>query len=194
MRYTVWPSPGKVGTTQRVSRYFSKNLASGSGGCGYPRDLGVVYYKNGRFDDASVYLTRALGIDKDDFNTLLYLGKTSEDLGDMPKALSLYKKLEEKYPNDPEVYYDLAMAYGKANQQGDSHYYFGLYFKKKDKADSALFHLKAALKYFPRVRTGLGTSPGRWNHLRGRKKKHLLQPVRVRFDDRHCFDFKGIGK
>ena len=113
------------------------------------RDLGVVYYKNGQFDDASVYLTRALGIDKDDINALLYLGKTSEALGDMPKALSLYKKLEEKHPSDPEVLYHLAMAYGKENQQGDSHYYFGLYFKKKDKADSALFHLKAALKYFP---------------------------------------------
>jgi hypothetical protein len=41
------------------------------------------------------------------------------------------------------------MAYGKANQTGDSHYYFGLYFKKKGKPDSALFHFKAALKLFP---------------------------------------------
>ncbi len=82
-------------------------------------------------------------------NALLYLGKTSEALGDMPKALSLYKKLEEKHLDDPEVFYHLAMAYGKVNQPGDSHYYFGLYFKKKEKADSALFHFKAALKLFP---------------------------------------------
>jgi len=113
------------------------------------RDLGIVYYKNGQFDNAFSYLNRALGIDKDDTNTLLYLGKTSEALGDMPKALSLYKKLEEKHLDDPEVLYHLAMAYGKANQPGDSHYYFGLYFKKKDKADSALFHFKAAMKYIP---------------------------------------------
>lgn len=113
------------------------------------RDLGIVYYKNGQFDDASAYLKRALGIDKGDTNALLYLGKTSEALGDMPKALSLYKKLEEKHLDDPEVLYNLAMAYGKANQEGDSHYYFGLYFKKKEKADSALFHFKAAMKYLP---------------------------------------------
>jgi predicted Zn-dependent protease len=113
------------------------------------RDLGNVYYKNGQFNDASAYLTRARGIDKDDTETLLYLGRTSEALGDMPKALSLYKKLEEKHPDDPEVLYNLAMAYGKANQPGDSHYYFGLYFKKKEKTDSALFHFKDAMKHFP---------------------------------------------
>ena len=113
------------------------------------RDLGIVYYKNGQFDDASSSLSRALGINKEDTNALLYLGKTSEALGDMPKAISIYKKLEEKPPVDPEVLYLLAMAYGKVNQPGDSHYYFGLYFKKKDKTDSALFHLKAAQKYFP---------------------------------------------
>lgn len=113
------------------------------------RDLGIVYYKNGQFSDASSYLSRALGVDKNDANTLLYLGKTSEALGDMSKALSLYKKLEEKHLDDPEVLYNLAMAYGKANQPGDSHYYFGLYFKKKEKADSALFHFKAATKHFP---------------------------------------------
>ncbi len=112
------------------------------------RDLGIVSYKNGQFDDASSSLTRALGVNKDDTNALLYLGKTSEALGDMPKAISFYKKLEEKPPVDPEVLYHLAMAYGKVNEPGESHYYFGLYFKKKDKADSALFHLKAALKYF----------------------------------------------
>ena len=38
------------------------------------------------------------------------------------------------------VLYHLAMAYGKENQQGESHYYFGLYFKKKEKTESALFH------------------------------------------------------
>ncbi|MDP1992679.1 MAG: hypothetical protein Q8K00_16845, partial [Syntrophales bacterium] len=99
--------------------------------------------------DASSSLNRALAINKDDTDALLYLGKTSEALGDMPKALGLYKKLEERHPEDPEVLYHLAMAYGKVNQQGDSHYYFGLYFKKKEKADSALFHFKAAMKLFP---------------------------------------------
>ena len=41
------------------------------------------------------------------------------------------------------------MTYGKLNNQGESHYYFGLYFKKAKKKESALFHFKEALNYFP---------------------------------------------
>ena len=54
----------------------------------------------------------------------------------------------QRRPDDPEIYYNLAMVYGKTGGTGDSHYYFGLYFKKKGKMDSALFHFKAALKEF----------------------------------------------
>jgi tetratricopeptide (TPR) repeat protein len=113
------------------------------------RDMGIASYKLGQFTDAAAILNRALGINEKDTDTFLYLGRTYEALGDMPRALSLYKKLEEKHLDDQETFYNLAMAYGKANQMGDSHYYFGLYFKKKGKADSALFHFKAAIKHLP---------------------------------------------
>jgi hypothetical protein len=42
------------------------------------------------------------------------------------------------------------MTYGKINNPGESHYYFGLYFKKDKKKESALFHFKEALNYFPK--------------------------------------------
>ena len=70
-------------------------------------------------------------------------------MGDLPNALGVYRKLEKRRLDDPEIYYNLAMTYGKANEQGDSHYYFGLFFKKKGKLDSALFHFQAAMKLFP---------------------------------------------
>ena len=41
------------------------------------------------------------------------------------------------------------MSYGRLNSQGESHYYFGLYFKKAKKKESALFHFKEALNFFP---------------------------------------------
>ena len=50
--------------------------------------------------------------------------------------------------DDDEIYYSVAMAYGKLKNMGDSHYYFGLYFKKQKKNDTALFHFKEALKYY----------------------------------------------
>ncbi len=112
------------------------------------RDLGIALFKQGRSQDAALYLERALGLNTTDPDTILYLGRTFEAGGDMQKALGLYRKLEEKHLEDLEVLYTLAMAYGKVNQAGDSHYYFGIYFKKKGKPESALFHFKAAAKYF----------------------------------------------
>jgi hypothetical protein len=41
------------------------------------------------------------------------------------------------------------MAYGKINNQGEFHYNFGLYLKKIKKKESAIFHFKEALNYFP---------------------------------------------
>lgn len=113
------------------------------------RDMGIASYKLGEFADAAALLNRALGINQNDADTLLFLGRTYEAQSDLPKALTLYKKLEEKNLDDEETFYNLAMAYGKANQLGDSHYYFGLHFKKKGKTDSALFHFRAAMKHLP---------------------------------------------
>ena len=112
------------------------------------RDLGISLFRQGQSHDAALYLERALGLNANDPDTILYLGRTFEARGDMAKALGLYKRLEERHLNDSEVLYTLAMAYGKVNQTGDSHYYFGIYFKKKGKPESALFHFKAATKYF----------------------------------------------
>jgi len=113
------------------------------------RDLGITLFKQGQFNDAARYLQRASALNEKDPDTILYLGRTFEARGDVRKALDLYKKLEEKHLADPDVLYTLAMAYGKVNQTGDSHYYFGVYFKKKGKPESALFHFRAATKYFP---------------------------------------------
>ncbi|EKD22061.1 MAG: hypothetical protein ACD_87C00182G0001 [uncultured bacterium] len=113
------------------------------------RDMGIASYKLGQLTAAAALLNRALGINQNDSDTFLYLGRTYEALGDLPNALGFYRKLEEKHLDDEETFYNLAMAYGKVNQLGDSHYYFGLYFKKKGKTDSALFHFKAAMKYVP---------------------------------------------
>jgi len=112
------------------------------------RDLGISLFRQGQSHDAALYLERALALNANDPDTILYLGRTFEARGDMAKALGLYKRLEERYLNDSEVLYTLAMAYGKVNLTGDSHYYFGIYFKKKGKPESALFHFKAAIKYF----------------------------------------------
>lgn len=139
----------KLGIVQESLDTFRKALSLAPDDADILRDLGISFFKLGQITNASLYLDRALRFNENDPDTILYLGRTFEAKDDMPNALRLYKKLAEKKPDDQEVFYNLAMAYGKANQPGDSHYYFGLYFKKKGKPDSALFHFKAALKSFP---------------------------------------------
>jgi len=113
------------------------------------RDLGILYFKLGQTSYAIQYLRKAFSINQENSETLLYLGRSYESVGDYESALELYKKFDIKNNDDADIYYNLAMAYGKTNNQGASHYNFGIYFKKKKKIESATFHFKEALKYFP---------------------------------------------
>jgi len=122
------------------------------------RDYGIFLFRLGQFADAVDPLRRAVEIDGKDADALLYLGRSHEGLGDWSKALETYRRLAARQPEDPDVHYNLAMAYGKAGDSGDSHYHFGIYFKKKERRDSALFHFRAALNLFPK-------DSARWNEI-----------------------------
>ena len=63
--------------------------------------------------------------------------------------VATHKKFMKENPDDIPIYYNLAMLYGKINMPGESHYNFGIFFKKKHKLKSALFHFKAAQNFFP---------------------------------------------
>ncbi len=139
----------KLGIVQESLDTFRKALSLAPDDPDILRDLGIAFFKLGQMNNAHLYLDRALRFNENDSQTILYLGRTFEARHDLPNALRLYTRLEKMHLDDQDVFYNLAMAYGKANQTGDSHYYFGLYFKKKGKPDSALFHFKAASKYFP---------------------------------------------
>lgn len=111
------------------------------------RDLGITYFKFGQLQKAVAPLRRAVLLNTDDPDALLHLGRTLEALGDLPAALKIYQQFGKKSLDNEEILYNLAMAYGKADLPGDSHYYFGLYFKKKERKETALFHFQAALKH-----------------------------------------------
>lgn len=111
------------------------------------RDMGITYFKFGMPQEALTHLRQAVLLDSGDANALLHLGRTLEALGDLPAAVNVYRQLESKNLDNEEIVYNLAMAYGKANLPADSHYYFGRYFKKKGKKETALFHFQAALKH-----------------------------------------------
>jgi len=139
----------RLGRTKDALEHFHKALALAPGDPDILSDTGITYFKVGQTDEAMKYLEEAIKHESSDPETLLFLGKAYEAKGDLPNAIATLKKLENKRIDDDDFYYTLAMMYGKAQNQLDSHYNFGLYFKKKRKIDSAIFHFKAALQLSP---------------------------------------------
>jgi predicted Zn-dependent protease len=113
------------------------------------RDAGIIAFEAGKNAEAIQYLRGAYQRSEGDPETVLYLGRAYEQAGDYITALELYKKALEANVADDQLYYGLATSYGQLNNPGESHYYFGTFFKKKSKKDSALFHYRAALNLFP---------------------------------------------
>lgn len=148
--YGLAVTEDKLGMVTESLEHFRKAVRLAPDDPDILRDMGVSLFKLGRFNEARKNLRRSTELRGNDLNANLYLGKTLLAMGDTPNALGLFKMLEERHPDDPESYYNLATAYGKSGGAGDSHYYFGLYFKKKGKVKSALFHFKAALNEFSR--------------------------------------------
>ena len=128
---------------------FRKALLLAPGDKEILRDMGVDCFELGQYPEAIDYLSRAYQMDREDWRTLAYLGNSYEAMGFYEKALEYYRALEKKELDDEEVYYSMGMIYGKLKDMGNSHYYFGIYFKKQRKTETALFHFKEALKYYP---------------------------------------------
>ncbi|MCE5281095.1 MAG: M48 family metalloprotease [Deltaproteobacteria bacterium] len=145
--YGLAVTQDKLGQSRESLDTYQKALRIAPNDVDILRNCGITLFNMGQYGDAAAYLGRAMKLNDRHPDAYLYLGKSLESLGNLPDAIRYYKELVQKKPESPEVYYNLAMAYGKSRQSGDSHYYFGLYFKKKGKTDSALFHFKEAQKY-----------------------------------------------
>lgn len=112
------------------------------------RGLGTCFIKKGQASQALPYLLKAYQNNPYDWDTLLDLGAAYEAVDDYAAALEIYKNAKMQNVKNNVLYYHLATAYGKTNNTGESHYYFGTYFKKSNKRQSALFHFREALKFF----------------------------------------------
>ncbi len=144
--YGLAVTQAKLGQTAESFANFTKALNLSPDDVDILRDLGINHFNAGRTSDALIFLRRAYSLNEKDDETLLYLGRTYEQAGNLAIALDFYRKYLEKNPSDVNILYNIAMAYGKNGNKGESHYYFALFFKKKNKPESALFHLKEAQK------------------------------------------------
>lgn len=138
---------GTMGRTEDSFKNFKKALMRSPDDADILRDMGIQYFNLGNTVDAIDPLQRAYFIDENDEDTIVFLGRAYDATGNYRSALKLYEKFRKGNPRNTDIYYNLAMIYGKLNNMGKSHYNFGTYFKKKGKSKSALFHFREALKY-----------------------------------------------
>jgi len=143
----------KAGLMTQAGNSFQKAIKLAPEDEDIVRDTGIFHFLNGRSEDAVILLKKAHHLNSDDVNAASWLAKAYAATGQYASALDLYRELEAKKIDDIDIYYDMGMVYGKTNHPGESHYNFGLFFMKKKKKDSALFHFNAALPYFPKGST-----------------------------------------
>jgi len=146
--YALALAEDKLGQTSLALEHFQKALSLSPQDDDILKNIGLIYLKIGKADLALTYIQRAANSNTNNNEIILALGKTYFAQGNFQKALESFLKLENNELDDVDMNYHIAMAYGKLNNRGESHYYFGLYFKKEKKKESALFHFKEALKYF----------------------------------------------
>jgi Flp pilus assembly protein TadD len=110
------------------------------------RDLGMTYLKMGNPSQADINLSAALDVNPNDQEARFLLGRSQIEKGDLEGALKTLKGVLDSSPEYLPVYYSLGEAYEKTGQQGEAHYYLGVYYRKKGNPKNARFHLMRALE------------------------------------------------
>jgi predicted Zn-dependent protease len=139
----------KLGKTNDALEHYQEALSLSPQDEDVLKNLGLINLKLDKADLAQIYLQRAININPNNDEVMLALGQSFYASGNYQSALDCYLKLENKTFDEIDINYYIAMSYGRLNNQGESHYYFGLYFKKAKKKESALFHFREALNFFP---------------------------------------------
>ncbi len=147
--YGLAVSQHRMGEVGPSRRNFSRALELNPNDWEILRDFGIHLFQQGSIEEALGPLEKARSLKGDDRDILFYLGRTYESIGEYGTALDIFKKINEMDAEDKDTYYHLAMIYGKMDQLGESHYHFGQFFKRAGKKESAMFHFKTALGYFP---------------------------------------------
>ena len=113
------------------------------------KDLGWVYYRDGRYEQALKILESACAMIPENPECQFYLGRTQMEMGDLAGASDSLLQVTRDYPQYTEAYYFLGQSLGKQNQLGDAYYYLGVFYLKSRDYKNAMIQLKQALKYAP---------------------------------------------
>lgn len=110
------------------------------------RDLGRIYFLDGRYQEALNILHSAQSIAPNSPQRLFYLGRTQIEMGRLKEAAVTFEQLISINSEYSKAYYFLGGTYGKLGRLDYAHYYLGIYYKMDSNFKNAAFHLKKALE------------------------------------------------
>ena len=117
------------------------------------KERGIVYFLSGKLDQAMEDLEAVRsrpstgGGQNNDLLTLYYLGRAYQEKGELSKALPFFMKVKKEASFFVDVYLNLGSIYGRMDQKGMSHFYFGKYFKLRRDQKNALLHFRKAIEW-----------------------------------------------
>lgn len=109
------------------------------------KDLGRVYYLDGRYSEALSILVASGGAAADP-EGLFYLGRTQMEMDRLKDAAATFEKLIAAHPDYSQAYYSLGQVCGRLGRMSDAHYNLGVYYQRTSSFKNAVFHLKKALE------------------------------------------------
>ncbi len=112
-------------------------------------DLGVIYYKEGRYEEAIKALSIAREDQVLDSYPTFYLAKTYHQTGNLSQALTMYEGLLPSLPDYSKLYYELGNVYTQQDKKGAAAYYLGVYNWLIGDVKMAKYHLRQAVKELP---------------------------------------------
>ena len=112
-------------------------------------DLGVIYLKSGRYNNALVQLQEARKADRNNAYATFNLARVLEKTGELKSATDLYEELLITMPDYSQLYYQLASVNALLGNQGEVFYYNGYYYWYEGKLKSAKYNYSKAVSLLP---------------------------------------------
>ena len=111
------------------------------------RDIGRVYFLEGKYQQALKMLKTARNKIPDDAECGLFLGELQLELGAFDEASAVFLDLVKKNPGYTQAYYFLGQSLGKQGDLADAHYYLAVFHARKREYQTAVAQLRRALKH-----------------------------------------------
>jgi len=112
-------------------------------------DLGVIYYKSGRYEEGLESLSVARRLDPKNAFTIYNLALTLEKMGKVEEAVELYKELTLLIPDFTKIYFQLGNIMVTHDNKGEGYYNLGIYSWYEGDLPSAKHHFLQATKHLP---------------------------------------------